>query len=307
MNTIYLKEGMLINKLLLVLTLILTLIISSSCGPAHEDEISNNNTSKDDLIVDTSNDTSADSEKPLESDSNNSDTMEDTEGLNTLGNFTTLHKTIASSDRLKQMKASKEAFGTGSKYTFEELKATKIQASIIASMSWMLPNASRLMEHYLEGEGENYELDLEDFLKNEIARQNMYKDVNSALRSAEGMAVKGEKITIYQIEESLHHNLIGDWKYSVGSYFTSVELYDITESQMLGVTYYTAKLKYIVQDYYNWDENDTNNVSISNVSPADLYQLHLNGEAQEFLTYGEEEYEIKWVKGIDASKIQFND
>ena len=32
---------------------------------------------------------------------------------------------------------------------------------------------------------------------------------------------------IYQIEESIHHNLTGDWKYSVGSYFTSVEIYDI--------------------------------------------------------------------------------
>ncbi len=316
------KGGMCIKKLLLALTLIITLIILSSCDGANS--TSDQNTTNDDLIKDTDTDTSIDTshatdneassgsndietdiETDLESDTS-TDTNTNTESNNTFGNFTTLHKTIASFDRMKQMKYSASVFGTGSKYTPDQLKLTKFQANFIASAKFMFPNASKMMDHYLDGDGKIFELDIEDFLENETAQKNMYKDVNEALRSAENMAVKGEKITIYQIEESLYHNLTGDWKYSVGSYFASVELYDIEVKSMFGATYYTAKLKYVVQDFYNWDANDTNDISITKVSPADLHQLHLNGEAQEFLTYGEEEYEIKWVKGVDASTVKFN-
>ncbi|MBO5439404.1 MAG: hypothetical protein J6A53_01955 [Clostridia bacterium] len=311
---------MCIKKLLIALTLMFTLIIFSSCDGA-QNSTSDQNTTSDDLIEDTNTDTNTDTnidtnqatDSEIVSDSNDiqtdletdTDIITDTESKDTFGNFTTLHKTIASADRMKQMKYSSGVFGTGSKYTPDQLKSTRLQAGIIASAKFMFPNASEFMEHYLEGEGKIYELDIEDFLENKIAQENMYKDVNDALRSAENMAVKGEKVTIYQIEESIHHNLTGDWKYSVGSYFTSVELYDIEQTTWFGVTYYTAKLKYVVQDFYNWDANDTNDISITKVSPADLHQLHVNGEAQEFLTYGEEEYKIKWVKGVDASTIRF--
>lgn len=311
---------MCIKKLFLALTLMFTLIIFSSCDDIQNDT-SDLNTSSDVLVEDTTtdtninNNTATDSQKPSASDTDiqtdiqidsEEDITTDTESINTFGNFTTLHKTIASADRLKQMDYSASVFNTGSLYTPDELKSTRIQAKIIAS-NFMFPNASDMMEHYLEGKGESYELDIDDFLEDKTARENMYKDVDEALRAAENMAVRGEKITIYRTEENIHHNLTGDWKYSVGSYFTSVELYDIEEKSMFGATYYTAKLKYVVQDFYNWDANDTNDVSITTVSPADLHQLHVNGEAQEFLTYGEEEYEIRWVKGVDASTVKFND
>lgn len=298
---------MFIKRLLSVFIFIIAFSVLTACG--NHSNVNNEDSNNDDLIKDTSSSTCSDSNNATDSNDVNIDTTTDTnnEEKNTFGNFSTLHKTIASNDRLKQMKNSKNSYNTGSSYTVEQLKTTRIQASVIASMNFMFPNASELMEHYLDGDGENYELDVEDFLENEIARGNMIKDVNSALRAAEALAVKGQKVTIYQTEESLHHNLTGDLKYALGSYFTSVELYDIKESTMLGVTYYSAKLKYVVQDFYNWDENDTNDVSLTGVSPADLYQLHLNGEAREFLTYGEEIYEIKWVKGIDASKVEFDD
>lgn len=316
---------MIISKIVSIFLLLLSLFVFSSCGNTNTDTEGDINTdeSTDDLIADIQTDTNVNIDSNIDSsttDSSQNSTSDfqgdkdnlqpDTEikeTINTFGNFTTLHKTLASNDRMKQMKYSKTVFNTGSDYTLDELRMTRLQANIIASAKMFFPNASEFMEHYLEGEGEIYELDIDDFLENEIAKQNMQKDVNDALRAAEEMIVSGEKITIYQIEESLHHNLIGDWKYSVGSYFASVEMYDIKETSWFGVTYYTAKLKYVVQDFYNWDANDTNDISITSVSPADLHQLHINGEAQEFLTYGEEEYEIRWVKGVDASTIKFNE
>ena len=216
---------MCIKKLLIALTLMFTLIIFSSCDGA-QNSTSDQNTTSDDLIEDTNTDTNTDTnidtnqatDSEIVSDSNDiqtdletdTDIITDTESKDTFGNFTTLHKTIASADRMKQMKYSSGVFGTGSKYTPDQLKSTRLQAGIIASAKFMFPNASEFMEHYLEGEGKIYELDIEDFLENKIAQENMYKDVNDALRSAENMAVKGEKVTIYQIEESIHHNLTGD-------------------------------------------------------------------------------------------------
>ena len=179
----------------------------------------------------------------------------------------------------------RERFG---RYTEEQLEKTKAQANLITYFSMIYPNAAKAMKHFLNGTGENFELDVENFLKNSIAKENMLSDVNKALRAVEVMSTDDESITVYQIEESLHHNLVDDWKFTLGSYFTSIEMYDVEQKTLLGVTYYTAKLKYIVQDFYNWDKNDTNNVSILKVSPADLHQLHVNGEAKEFLTYEED-------------------
>ena len=316
---------MIISKIVSIFLLLFSLFVFSSCDNTSTNSDSSTNTDKltDDLISDIQTDTNINIDSNLDNgttdetqnitsdfQSSKDDLQPDTEvkeTIDTFGNFTTLHKTLASNDRMKQMKYSKTVFNTGSDYTPDELRMTRIQANIIASAKLFFPNASEFMEHYLDGEGEIYELDIDDFLENETAKQNMHKDVNDALRAAEEMIVSGEKITVYQIEESLHHNLTGDWKYSVGSYFASVEMYDVKEESFFGVTYYTAKLKYVVQDFYNWDANDTKDISITSVSPADLHQLHINGEAQEFLTYGEEEYEIKWVKGVDASKIKFND
>ncbi len=299
-------------KRILIFTLLVIMICSfSACDNSNNDtdQISDNNNLITDTIIDTNTDNEDNSDVGSTStDDLNTDTSTDDikEAVTEYGNFTTLHKTIPSNDRMKQMRNSKAVFNTGSKYTPDELKNTKLQALIISSAKIFFPNASDFMDHYLNGKGENYKLDVNEFLEDETAKENMLKDLNNALRAAENMAVDGEKITIYQNEESLYHNLTGDWKYSVGSYFTSVELYDVKETTFLGVACYTAKFKYVVQDFYNWDENDTNNVSITSVSPADLHQLHVNGEAQEFLTYGEEEYQIKWAKGADAASLNLD-
>lgn len=302
---------MIIKKLTTLLTILLTAIfVFSSCEKTPNTDKPNDT---NDLIedVDTNNQTndSIDSNDNSQTNSTEDDLQTDTEKeiIDTYGNFTKLHKTISADDRIKQMKYSKSVYNTGSKYSPDDLKMTRLQATLISSAKVFFPNASDFMEHYLEGSGEIYDLDMDDFLENKVAKENMYKDVNEALRSTEVMYKNGDEITIYQIEESIHHNLTGDWKYSVGSYFTSVEIYDIKATNVLGCTCYTAKIKYIVQDFYNWDSTDTNEISITTVSPADLHQLHLNGEAQEFLTYGEIEFEIKWVKGVDASTIKFEE
>ena len=306
-----------IKKLLSLIILTLILIANLSCGFGQDtdNESDNNidlNTNIDtstDLNNDTDTNAGLDSETGVNTDDGlvtdaDDDLCKDEEKIDTYGNFTTLSGTVSSYDRLKQMKLSAEDYNTGSQYTKEELSKVQMQAKLISSAVLVYPHAAKMMKHYLDGTGENFELDVEEFLNNSIAKENMLKDVNLAIRAAEQIACPKEETTIYQIEESIHHNLTGDWKYSLGSYFTSVELYDVEVKSLLGVTYYSAKMRYVVQDFYNWDKNDTGNVSITSVSPSDLHQLHVNGDAQEFLTYGYAEYEIKWVKGVDSAEIK---
>ncbi len=327
---------MFIKRLVSLFMLMLILVTVLSCGSAQNGDSDTNKeeNGKSDIDTDVNADTNADTNTDTDTgansdteDNTDSDTDTDTNtdidtdmdtetdtdvGIDTdenvkleeFGNFSTVQKTVLSYDRLKQMRLSEQDYNTGSSYTEEQLSNTKLQAKAITFLTFMYPNAAKAMKHFLGGTGENFTVDVDKLLKNEIAKQNMINDMNNALRAAENLAVKNEKVTIYQVEESIHHNLTEDWKYTLGSYFTSIELYDVEEKSLLGVPYYTAKVKYIVQDFYNWDKNDYNNVSILKVSPADLHQLHVNGEAQEFLSYGEIEYEIKWAKGIDASEIE---
>ena len=302
-----------IKKLLSLIILVLILTANLSCGFWQDTDNESDNNVDLNTNIDTSTDLNIDTDTTVGTDTHaNSDTdlitdddlCDDEEKIDTYENFTTLSGTVASYDRLKQMKLSSEDFNTGSAYTKEELTKVQMQAKLISSAVLLYPHAAKMMKHYLDGTGENFELDVEDFLKNAVAKENMLSDVNCAIRAAEQIACPKEETTIYQIEESIHHNLTGDWKYSLGSYFASVELYDVEVKSLLGVTYYSAKMRYVVQDFYNWDKNDTGNVSITSVSPSDLHQLHVNGDAQEFLTYGYAEYEIKWVKGVDSSEIK---
>ena len=304
---------MYIKKIFLLLAIVLAFMALSSCDNASNitDDQNTNNTDADintdtALNTDTDTDTEADTNESTDTDAS-VDSEADTEikeKIEAYGNFSTVLKTVLSADRVKQMNLSSLDYNTGSLYTEEQLEKVKGQANLITYLSIIYPNASKAMKHFLNGTGENFELDVEKLLKDEVAKGNMLSDVNKALRAVEEISTEDESIDVYQIEESLHHNLVEDWKFTLGSYFTSIELYDVEQKTLLGVTYYTAKMKYIVQDFYNWDKNDTNNVSILSVSPADLHQLHVSGEAREFLTYGEIEYEIKWVKGFDASEIK---
>jgi len=303
---------MCIRKILLVLIAIFVLMAFSACGDTQDTDSNistdNNIDTNTDTGIDTDTSVSTDTDIGTDTDiSTDTDIDTDTDAIEKIeiyDNFSTVLNTIPSADRLKQMNLSALDYNTGSLYTEEQLEKAKAQANLITFLTIPYPNASKAMKHFLKGTGENYELDVGKLLKNSIAKENMLSDVNKALRAVEVLSTENDSITVYQVEESLHHNLVEDWKFALGSYFTSIELYNVEQKSLLGVTYYTAKMKYIVQDFYNWDKNDTNDVSILKVSPADLHQLHVNGEAQEFLTYGEIEYEIKWVKGVDASEIK---
>ncbi len=217
--------------------------------------------------------------------------------------------TKESADRLRQMSSATATYNRGATCSDSEIKSIISGANTIKTGGSLLgsyKNASKLMGHFLGNTGEDYIIDMDIFLKDENALKTRNEELTKALRSCEVLAREGESINVYQIEELVHHNLTGDWHYALGSYFTSINVQNLTVNGNI----YTATINYKVTDFYNWDFSDDNPVFsgflgtlTNNISPKDLHELHRAGKAQEFLSHGEVSYTVSWVKGSSVSSI----
>lgn len=220
-------------------------------------------------------------------------------------------------DRIKQMNYSNSVYNTGSYKTDKELKGSglfdrgilgKAQLIALGGSLINMPAASAFMSHYLKNTGEDYTINVSDFLSNDTgALSNRNKAINNALRAAEQLAMEGETITINQLAEGhpMQNSLATqNWQYAIGSYFDDVDVINLTVTEENGVKTYTADIKYMVTDFYNWDTNDTYKFK-QIVSPHELHELHKAGMAKEFTSYGEITYSaITWTEGTDASTIE---
>ncbi len=211
-------------------------------------------------------------------------------------------------DRLRQMGLSKSVYNVGSGLTKDQLDAALSSAKKIKASGAIIgySNASKLIGHFLENSGEDYEINVADFLKDENALTTRNEELAKALRAAEALAVEGESVNVYQTMELVHHNLTGDWKFALGSYFTSIEITDLTVDGNI----YTATFTYNVTDFYNWEHSNSTPVFsglaatlVGSVSPRDLNELHRAGLAQEFLSHGEISYTFSWAKGSAVNTI----
>ena len=280
---------------------------SSSRRPSHSSSSSSSEESSIESEASESESTS-DSESSVESSEESSSevvviTEED-------GFSSAITRVGKSDDRMKQMAWSNTIYGKGaaSGYDASNLSSIKSSAKFIATGGSLVSykNASAFMKHYLSNTGEDYIIDMESFLEDENALYTRNAELNRALRACEKLAVVGEEINVYQEEELVHHNLQGDWHYAIGSYFTAIEITNLTSTGKV----YTATFTYKVTDFYNWDEAKSDAIFsgflgtlTKNVSPKDLAQLHRNGEAKDFLSRGEISYTVPWTEGQTVSQI----
>ncbi len=218
--------------------------------------------------------------------------------------FSLVKETEDSADRIKQMNNSSAKYNKGtSASNWDLLKYRGAATAIVIGGSVIgYTQAKSFLSHYLSNTGEQYTIDLNAFFKDSYALSTRNKDINRALRAAEELAIENVKVSLNQSMEQVNHGLTGDWKYSLGSYFSRINMSDLTVTEINGVKTYSATLKYTVTDFYNWDEADGNKV-FDLISPWQLAQLHRAGQAREFLSVGEISYDITWTEGQTVDQI----
>ena len=140
-------------------------------------------------------------------------------------------------------------------------------------------------------------MNMDILFSDKTALENRNNDLNNALYACEVLAMQGQSLSFNSQIENLYHNLTGDFWYGMGSYFTRIEITDLTMSyNKNGDVVYKANIKYIVEDFYNFDPADTSDL-FPGISPNELHQLHKAGLAKEFLTHGEKTYKLTWTEG----------
>lgn len=220
--------------------------------------------------------------------------------------YSLVEETEQSADRLKQMASSNATYNTGSSKSSSELDSIERSAKLIIAGGDLLgyKKATGFLAHYLNNTGEQFNLSMATFLKDSVALKNRNDHINQMLRAAEALAIEYASVNVHQAQERVNHNLTGDWKYSLGSYFDDVDILNLTVTEIGGERVYRATLKYTVVDFYNWNEAVTSGfLNGKGPSQYELAQLHKAGRAKEFLTYGEITYDISWTEGKTAEQI----
>ncbi len=227
--------------------------------------------------------------------------------------YSTEKETTLSADRLRQMAESAAAYNTTT-MSDSDVSSIKSKVNTVITGGSLIGwnNAAKLLQHFMDGTGEQYTLNMNDFLEDSNNKAFRDTDINRALRAAEQLAREGESLTLNQLSENLHRPS-DDWYYAVGTYFSDVDLTNLTVTvDENGVKHYSADIKYIATDFYNWDKNNTTPVinkkvlffTITGPSPAELYRLHAAGLAREFLTYGEITYQnVTWTEGQTVADL----
>ena len=218
--------------------------------------------------------------------------------------FSLVKETKDADDRIKQMNNSASKYDKGTSASYLDLIKYQLAANgiVIGGSVAGYTNAKDFLSHYLNNKGTQYTINMSSFLQDSAALNVRNRDLNRALRAAEQLAIEGMSLNMNQCMEQVNHDLTGDWKYSVGSYFSRVNMSDLTVNEVDGVKTYSATIKYTVTDFYNWDEGDGNKV-FGIISPWQLAQLHRAGKAREFLSVGTISYEITWTEGQTVDQI----
>lgn len=204
-----------------------------------------------------------------------------------------------------------------------------------------VPTANALLEYYLElgGDATHYhKLNIETLInESSAAKSSWQQSINNILRAAELMAIEGERVNIDQTAEtavslpssnSLWSNN-RDWYLTFidGEYHTDTDLddlsfeyvaqrngnYDLVDGKYVRVengkgSYvkkFTATIKYVVIDYYSFyeyrDSKSTSSFLLWGPTKKELAQLHLDGNALDFLIESSITYSVTWTEGQRAA------
>ena len=230
--------------------------------------------------------------------------------------YSTVEGTKPSEDRLTIIANSANSYKTQTPTEGStQDEDTVSQIGSIGSWAGTVPNANELLNYYLElgGDATHYrDLDVATLIsKVTVAKNSWMLSINNALRASELMAIMGETVNIDQTAETKVQlqNSTGLWSsnrdwyltFIDGMYYTDTDVDNLTVTEVNGVKTYSATIVYTVIDYYSFleylDSDDTSSFLLWGPSKQELAQLHLDGNALDFLIESQISYEVSWTEG----------
>ncbi|MDA2814692.1 hypothetical protein O4J56_28875 [Nocardiopsis sp. RSe5-2] len=183
--------------------------------------------------------------------------------------------------------------------------ATEAMIHAKAAQAGPSPQAGKLLEHYLNNSGDDYEMDVDDFMEEVPAfKEQFEKDQAEIGRSAvdkakeEGIGPGDGPVTIPVRTEyntwgrkpgTAEPMYGGDWWRGLGSFgYSQVGQVDVYPPDEPGGEWkYVAKTQPDIKKYYDWDrDSEGEAITGATYSEKELSRLHLRGMAQEFWVQG---------------------
>ena len=235
--------------------------------------------------------------------------------------YSTIEGTVPTQARLDLIANSAKDYKS-EEATQDSVRDEDTVASIGGLGSWAgtVPNANELLNYYLELGGDAthfHNLDVQSLItENNVAKKSWQTSINNILRAAELMAIQGETVNIDQTTETqvqlTSSNSLWssnrDWYLSFidGFYYTDTDLNNLTvTTDENGVKTYTAQIVYTVIDYYSFypykDDTSTSSFLLWGPTKKELAQLHLDGNALDFLIESSITYNVSWTEGQRAA------
>jgi|GEM_PF-3193815 len=171
------------------------------------------------------------------------------------------------------------------------------------------PNAAKILLHYIGNSGEDYEI--KNFA-HAVAlsykqRFEYYNDMNYFMDMVEKNTIPNNTYLFSTVTDKgrtwgvsyygIYRSAIDvDWYLTVGGGQNALVSEVTCTKNEKGTYSYSAKVKFYLLDYYDWDSKDESNANA----------LHLYGFAQAFFSYGCYETIIEWTEGSRFPKYKFD-
>ncbi|MBO5287314.1 MAG: hypothetical protein J6B34_04240 [Clostridia bacterium] len=231
--------------------------------------------------------------------------------------YSTINGTTADETRITLIADSvANAATVGSSHTSEEDEDTIASIGNLGSFVGTVPNANDLLKYYLElqGDASHYrDLDVETLIsKSTTAKNSWTASINNILRASELLAIEGQSVNIDQLTETSVQlptsnslwNSNRDWYLTFidGAYNTDTDVDNLTVTVAEdGTKTFSATIVYTVIDYYSFypykDSTSTGSFLLWGPSRKELAQLHLDGNALDFLIESSITYTVSWTEG----------
>lgn len=241
--------------------------------------------------------------------------------------YSTVKGTEPDSKRLDIITSSANAYKTEQSSTSSvEDEDTISSIGSLGSFLGTVPNANALLNYYLElgGDATHYrDLDVQSLITNStVANSSWLESINNILRASEYLAVEGKTVNIDQTTETQVQlskstglwNKNRDWYLAFidGFYYTDTDVDNLTVTVAEdGTRTYSATIVYTVIDYYSFydyrNSEDTSSFLLWGPTRKELAQLHLDGNALDFLIESQLTYTVEWTDGERVGQDELYD